>query len=67
MDSDVTGSANPGPEEGEPRSGERGSEDPGPGGRPPGVGSSNPGPAEGDDRAGERARPGSENPGPEED
>jgi hypothetical protein len=64
MDSDVSGSANPGPEEGDGPSSGQGTEDPGPDGIIPGKGSSNPGPAEADDDA-LRDR-GSGNPGPEE-
>jgi hypothetical protein len=63
MDSDVTGSSNPGPEEGEPRTPKHGTDDPGEGGVVPGQGSSNPGPNEGGDR---RPGRGSEDPGPEE-
>jgi hypothetical protein len=69
MDSDVAGSSNPGPEEGEARhragrDPEHGTEDPGPDGVVPGEGSSNPGPAEGQRPKGGGL--GSENPGPEE-
>jgi hypothetical protein len=63
MDSDVLGSSNPGPEEGEPQQRGHGTEDPGPGGDVPEQGSSNPGPNEGGDRSPGR---GSEDPGPEE-
>ena len=63
MDSDVSGSSNPGPDEGEPRDPERGTQDPGPGGEVPGKGSSNPGPDEGGVR---RPGHGSGDPGPEE-
>jgi hypothetical protein len=63
MDSDVSGSSNPGPDEGEPRDPERGSNDPAAGGTEPGQGSSNPGPSEGGDR---RHESGSGDPGPEE-
>jgi len=63
MDSDVLGSSNPGPEEGEPKQHSEGTEDPGPDGVVPGQGSSNPGPNEGGDR---RPGRGSEDPGPEE-
>ncbi|WP_375388032.1 hypothetical protein [uncultured Amnibacterium sp.] len=64
MDSDVSGSANPGPEEGPEDTSKQGTEDPGPDGIIPGAGSSNPGPSEGADDA-QRGR-GSSNPGPEE-
>jgi len=64
MDSDVRGSSNPGPEEGEPHELGHGTDDPAEGGRIPGRGSGNPGPAEADE-ADEPAQ-GSENPGPEE-
>jgi hypothetical protein len=63
MDSDVTGSGNPGPEEGEAPQHRQGTEDPGEGGKAPGQGSSNPGPDEGGDR---RPGRGSGDPGPEE-
>ena len=63
MDSDVTGSSNPGPDEGEPRKRGHGTEDPAEGGVVPGQGSSNPGPSEGGDR---RPGHGSSDPGPEE-
>jgi hypothetical protein len=63
MDSDVTGSGNPGPEEGGARHHGHGTNDPGEGGVEPGQGSSNPGPDEGGDRSPGR---GSEDPGPEE-
>jgi len=64
MDSGVTGSSNPGPEEGPDRTPEHGTEDPGPDGVVPGKGSSNPGPAEEADDA--QRGGGSGNPGPEE-
>lgn len=63
MDSDVTGSSNPGPEEGEREPLGHGTDDPGEGGTVPGRGSGNPGPAEpGQD---DEPEEGSENPGPE--
>ena len=65
MDSDVRGSSNPGPEEGEPTPPGQGTDDPGPDGELSGRGSSNPGPAEPDEV--EEPGQGSENPGPEED
>ncbi|GAA2750690.1 hypothetical protein [Amnibacterium kyonggiense] len=64
MDSDVTGSSNPGPEEGEHEPHRQGTEDPGPGGTTPGQGSGNPGPAEPEEA--DEPRTGSENPGPRE-
>ena len=63
MDRDVSGSSNPGPNEGDSHEPEEGTQDPGPGGVVPGQGSSNPGPDEGGDR---RPGRGSEDPGPEE-
>lgn len=64
MDSDVSGSSNPGPDEGQPHPAGRGTEDPGPDGSVPERGSGNPGPEEpGEDDA---PAQGSENPGPEE-
>lgn len=60
MDSDVFGSSNPGPPEGDDLPPDRGTENPGPGGDEPEEGSANPGPSDG-----VPAR-GSENPGPEE-
>lgn len=64
MDSDVSGSSNPGPDEGPDATPRQGTEDPGPGGDVPGKGSSNPGPSEQPDDE-QRGR-GSGNPGPEE-
>ena len=63
MDSDVIGSSNPGPDEGDPHTRGHGTNDPAEGGAEPGQGSSNPGPDEGGDR---RPGRGSEDPGPEE-
>ena len=69
MDSDVAGSSNPGPDEGDRPPG-RGSENPGAPGTDPGEGSSNPGPAEDGGRTREHDRGvhegGSGNPGPED-
>jgi hypothetical protein len=64
MDSDVTGSSNPGPEEGERHPLGHGTDDPAAGGVVPGHGSGNPGPAE--PREADEPEEGSENPGPEE-
>jgi hypothetical protein len=63
MDSDVSGSSNPGPDEGDSGAPEHGTNDPAEGGVEPGEGSSNPGPS-GNDRS--RPGHGSGKPGPKE-
>ena len=60
MDSDVAGSGNPGPPEGDDLPPGEGTQNPGPGGDRPEEGSTNPGPSD------EIPAGGSGNPGPEE-